>query len=152
MVDKREDKRRVIDAEEPAPVALDIDPAAVEFIIFKARAFSGKVPPVEPDPGSNPGDDDERGIIEDYPSDQTETELRDAIEQISEDAAIDLLAIYWLGRGDFAPDEWQDARTLAIERARADISSYLMGDPELGDFLEEGLIDLGYTPQEFGPS
>ena len=72
MADER-GKRRVIDAEEPAPVALDIDPALVEFIILKARAVSAKVAPVEPDPASNPSDDDERGVIEDYPSDQTET-------------------------------------------------------------------------------
>ena len=82
---------------------LEIDPALVEFMILKARAFDVKVPPVEPDPGSNAADDGERGVLEDYPSDQTETELRDAIEGLSDEAAIDLVAIFWIGRGDFAP-------------------------------------------------
>lgn len=90
-------------------------------------------------------------IIEDYPSDQTESELRDAIDQLSQDAAIDLLAIFWVGRGDFSAAEWEEAREAAAERG-TNIGSYLMGEPNLGDLLEEGLTQLGYyTAQQYGP-
>lgn len=144
-------RRRTINVEEAAAVPLDIDPATVEFIIQKARAFDVKVPPLEPDPGSNPVDDDEREIIEDYPSDQTESELRDAIDQLSQDAATDLLALFWIGRGDFSAAEWEEARKAAAERG-TNLTSYLMGEPSLGDFLEEGLTTLGYyTGQQYGP-
>ncbi len=144
-------KKHVVNIEDSEPVAIDLDPAAAEFIILKARAFDVKVDPVEPDPGSNAIDDNERGVIEDYPSDETETELRDAIDQLTDDAAIDLIAIFWIGRGDFTAAEWQDARSLAEERGQKGISSYLMGEPNLGDFVEEGLTQLGYRPQDFGP-
>jgi hypothetical protein len=142
----------VIDVEDGTPIEIDLDPAIAEFIILRARAFDVKVPPVEPDPGSNAVDDGERGVIEDYPSDETETELRDAIEGLSEDAALDLVAVLWIGRGDFTAAEWGEARALAAEREMGDVADYLMGEPSLGDFLEEGMTALGYTPQDFGPT
>ena len=144
-------KKHVIDVEDDGEIPLDIDPAAVEFIILKARAFDVKTAPVEPDPGTNEIDDGERGVLEDYPSDETQTELRDAIEQLFDDAAIDLVAMLWLGRGDFSREEWAEARAAAAERADSPLATYLMGEPNLGDFLEEGLTTLGYVPQEYGP-
>ncbi len=144
-------KKTIIDVEDDSAIPLDIDPALVEFIILKARAFDVKVAPVEPDPGSNEIDDGERGVLEDYPSDQTETELRDAIEQISDDAAVDLVAMLWLGRGDFSRDAWSEARAAAAERSAVPLADYLLGEPNLGDFLEEGLTALGYQPQDYGP-
>lgn len=144
-------KRRVIDVADDAPVALDIDPALVEFVILKARAFDGKTAPVEPDPGSDAIDDGEREVIEDYPSDQTEQELRDAIGQLSDDAAIDLVALLWVGRGEYSREEWDEARAAAAERATGPAADYLMGEPNLGDFLEEGLTALGYRPEDYGP-
>ena len=144
-------KKHVIDVEDVKTVELNLDPAIAEFIILKARAFDVKLPPVEPDPGSNAADDGERGVLEDDPSDQTEQELRDAIEGLPDEAAIELVAVFWLGRGDFTAAEWPDALALANERARGDVAPYLMGEPSLGDFLEEGLTELGYTPQDYGP-
>jgi hypothetical protein len=144
-------KRHIVDVEDDSEIPIDIDPALVEFIILKARAFDVKTAPVEPDPGSNATDDGERGVLEDYPSDQTETELRDAIEQVSDDAAIDLVAMLWLGRGDYSRGEWQEARAAAAERSAGPLCDYLLGEPNLGDFLEEGLTALGYQPQEYGP-
>jgi hypothetical protein len=145
-------KIHVVDIEDDTPLELDIDPAIVEFIILKARAFDVKTAPVEPDPGSNPTDDGERGVLEDYPSDPTEAELRGAIEQLSDDAANDLVAILWIGRGDFTRAEWAEAKVMAAERNGKSIADYLMGEPNLGDFLEEGISALGYTPQGFGPA
>lgn len=144
-------KRHVVDIPDETPVPLDIDPATVEFIILKARAFDVKTEPVEPDPGSNEIDDNEREVIEDYPGDETEAELRDTIEQLTDDAAIDLVAMFWVGRGDYGRDEWNQARELARERSGPPLADYLMGEPNLGDFLEEGITSLGYTPREFGP-
>jgi hypothetical protein len=144
-------KRHVVDVDDDAVVEMEISPAAVEFIILKARAFDVKVPPVEPDPGSNATDDGERGVLEDYPSDATEEELRDAIEQLSDDAAVELVALLWLGRGDFAADEWDQAKAAAAERADKSTADYLMGEPQLGDFLEEGLVALGYVPEDYAP-
>ena len=144
MAENKAPKKRVINVEDGPKVAIDIDPDLVDFIIVRAREYDVKVPPVEPDPGSNPTDDKDAEIIEDYPDDLTGTELRDAIDSLSDDAALDLLAMYWIGRGDYTPADWTEARGLAAERERGGLAAYLMGDPNLGDFIEDGLSQLGY--------
>jgi Protein of unknown function (DUF3775) len=135
--------------EDEAPIELDIRPETVVFIIVKARAFDAKEAPVEEDPGSNPADDGQREILEDFPEDDTAEELKEAIDGLNEDAAIDLIAMTWIGRGDFTPSEWPEARALAAERHVRSPSSYLMGIPDLGDLIEEGFTALGYSPEEY---
>jgi hypothetical protein len=135
-------------AREPEPVELSISQDLLGFIIVKAREFDAKVEPVEDDPGSNAADDGEREVLEDYADDPTLAELREAIDDLNEDEIIDLIAIAWVGRGDFGRDEWKEARTLASERHRGRSSDYLLGMPALGDYLEEGLAELGISGVE----
>ncbi len=137
-------------AEGQEPEEININPEKVCFIILKAREFDAKVDPVEPDPGSNPADDDERAVLEDYPDDPTLEELRGAIDVLDDDELIDLIALAWVGRGDFGRSEWPDARALARERHRRHSAAYLTGMPALGDYLEEGLAQLGYSTAEYG--
>jgi hypothetical protein len=77
--------------------------------------------------------------------------LRDALGGLSDDAAIDLVAMFWIGRGDFSREEFAEARALAVERAGEPVADYLLGEPALGDFVEEGLVALGYVPEDYGP-
>jgi len=155
MADADRDRKRVIDTEEPEPVPLDIAPEHVEFIILKARAAEAQVSPIEPEPeaepGANPDDEEASGVIEEHPGEEIEDELRDAINQLPSEAAIDLLALFWVGHGDFTREEWGDARAQASEQIDEDLAGYLMGEPGLGDMLEEGLNTLGYMPEALGP-
>ena len=57
--------------ESQEPPELNVNLEKVCFIIVKAREFDAKVDPVEPEPGSNPSDDQEREILEDYADDPT---------------------------------------------------------------------------------
>jgi hypothetical protein len=127
------------------PVEINIDPSKVCFIIIKAREFDAKIDPVEPDPGSNEADDGERKILEDYADDPTFEELRGAIDVLNEDEAVDLVGLAWVGRGDFTRAEWAQARALARQSRTGPTAAYLTGMPALGDYLEEGLAELGYT-------
>jgi uncharacterized protein DUF3775 len=131
------------------PVELNISPEKVYFIIVKAREFDAKVDPVEPDPGSNPADTGEREVLEDYSDDATASELRAAIDSLNEDEVIDLIALAWLGRGDYDKTGWTEARSLAGERHRRRSGAYLAGMPMLGDYLEEGLSELGYSCESY---
>lgn len=119
------------------------------YIIAKAREFDVKVPPVEPDPGSNPADDGERAVLEDYAGDPTFAELRTAIDDLNDDEVIDLIALAWIGRGDYDRAGWDEARDLARQRHRHHSARYLTGMPALGDYLEEGLSTLGYSCEDF---
>lgn len=134
---------------EDTPIDLNISPEKVCYIIVKAREFDAKVEPVEPDPGSNPADTGEREILEDYPDDATLAELRAAIDGLNDDEVIDLIALAWVGRGDFGKADWTEARALADERHRRHSAIYLTGIPTLGDYLEEGLSQLGYSCEAY---
>ena len=128
---------------------LSIDPQKICYIILKARAFDGKVEVVEPDPGSNPADEDMREVLEDYDDDATFGELKAIIDTLNEDEQIDLVTLTWIGRGDFSGKEWEDARREA-QSARTDhTSGYLLGIPLLGDYLEEALSQLDYSCEDF---
>jgi hypothetical protein len=131
-----------------SPVEINVSPEKVCYIIVKAREFDAKVEPVEPHSGSNPADDAEREILEDYEDDPTLEELREAIVDLNDDETIDLIALAWVGRGDFDRSDFESARSLAMERHRRNSAPYLIGMPNLGDCLEEGLAELGYSCDE----
>jgi len=120
------------------------------FIIVKAREFDAEVP-VEPDAatGSDPGDDDERQILLDTPDNPTEQELRDAIDGLGIPERQELLALMWLGRGDYDADSWPEALREARESTIASVTDYLVGTPLLGDYLEEGASALGLSLEDF---
>lgn len=134
--------------EQPPAVELNISLDRVCYILVKAREFDAKVEAVEPDPGSNATDDGGGAVLEDYADDPTFQELRDAIRGLNDDEVVDLIAIAWIGRGDSSRDEFEEVRSLAYERHRRDSSRYLIGMPALGDYLEEGLAELGYSCSE----
>lgn len=127
------------------PVELNISTEKVCYIIVKAREFDAKVEPVEPDPGSNPSDDADAAVLEDYADDPTLQELQEAIADLNDDEVVDLIAVAWVGRGDFDRSDFDGARTLAFERHRRNSAPYLTGMPSLGDYLEDGLAELGHS-------
>lgn len=128
---------------------LQIDPGKVCYVIIKARAFDVKVDVVEPDPGSNPSDEDMRGVLEDYADDPVQAELKTFIECLNEDEQIDLVALLWLGRGDSSADDWHMLRAEAARAHNEHASEYLLGTPLLGDHLAEGLSRLGYDCEDY---
>jgi hypothetical protein len=139
-----EDREARLSEGEAVP-ELSVSPEKVCYIIMRAREFDAKVDAAEPDSDSTPEDGDEGDIFEDHADDPTLAELHAAIDDLNEDEVIDLIALAWLGRGDFTRDGWEEARALARERHRRHSSGYLIGMPALGDYLEEGLAALGYS-------
>ena len=53
------------------------------------------------------------------------------------------------GRGDFGKEEWQEALAEARSLPPKRTPRYLMGDPLLSDYLEEGLSTLGYSCEDY---
>jgi hypothetical protein len=135
-------------ADENGP-ELTISPEKVCFVIFKAREFDAKDAATEPEPGSNPTDDMDAAVLEDHGDDPVTEELTSLIDALSEDEQIDLVALMWLGRGDYSAEDWPQVRAEAAAAHNNRTSSYLLGVPLLGDFLEEGLSMLGRSCEEF---
>ena len=117
------------------------------YIITKAREFDEKVAPSDPDSGSNPSDDRNVDILEDYRNDPTLEELEGALRGLNEDEQLDVIALMWLGRGDFS--SFDEARAEASAMSDKHIPRYLIGTPLLADYLEEGLTQVGVSLEEF---
>lgn len=128
---------------------LAISAEKVAFIIEKAREFDVKDAASDQESGSNAADDDEIDVLEDTNSDPVAAELAGFIQAMNEDEQLDLVTLMWIGRGDGGADEWDDLRARAAE-ARAEYKAprreavqYLLGEPMLGDFLADGMDELG---------
>ena len=129
---------------------LTISLEKLAYIIEKAREFDAEVP-VDPEAvsGSDEADDDERQILLDTPDNPTAQELRDAIEGLNIDEQEELLALMWLGRGDYDAKGWREALKQARETRTQTETGYLLGTPLLADYLEEGISALGLSLEGF---
>jgi hypothetical protein len=126
---------------------LTVSPETAFYIIVKAREFDERVEPTDPDSGSNPSDDREVDVLEEEADDPVEQELEAALVALNVDEQLDLIALMWLGRGDFPT--FAEARQEASDMRDKHIPSYLIGTPKLGDYLEEGLAQLGISLEDF---
>jgi hypothetical protein len=68
---------------------------------------------------------------------------------LSEDAKEELVALMWIGRGDYTADAWDEAVSDAREMRDQHVPSYLIGTPLLGDLLEEGLSQIGRSCSDY---
>jgi len=118
------------------------------YVIEKAREFNAQVPS-DAEEGSNAADDDEREILLDTPDNPTEQELRDAIDGLGIPERQELLALMWLGRGDYDAESWSEALQQARQTQSASETTYLLGTPLLGDYIEEGVAALGLSLEDF---
>jgi hypothetical protein len=128
---------------------LTISPEKICFIVLKAHEFDAKEDVEEPDPGSNPTDDEDVEILEDYGNDPVVEELTQFINSLSIDEQVDLVALMWLGRDDYTAADWKAVREEAAGAHNEHTAGYLLGTPLLGDFLEEGLTMLGYSCEDY---
>jgi hypothetical protein len=125
---------------------MDIALDKVCEIITRVRAIDVKEGDTDPASGSNPTDDGSVDMLSLNPDDRTEDELRDVIAGLNDDERADLIALVYIGRGDMEPEEWGDAVRLAKEREESNSIStadWLIGIPNLGDLLDEGLNLMG---------
>ena len=144
-------KRPTID-EGDEPVELNIGLDKIQDIVLKAREFDLEEFSDEADPGAESDLSENREERLDAGDDPTEAELRVLLDDLNDDEVIDLIALVWIGRGDFGIEELGEARELARERHQGSSSRYLMGIPTLAEYLAEGLAAAGYDLEGLGPS
>ncbi|GJE44992.1 DUF3775 domain-containing protein [Methylobacterium soli] len=127
---------------------MDIAVDKVTEIILRLRAIDVKEGETDPDSGSNPIDDGSTDVLVSGTDDATEDEVRSMIAGLNDDERASLLALLYIGRGDMEPEEWGEAVRFAREREAAGegAARELLGSPDAGDLLDEGLDALGITP------
>lgn len=124
-------------------VDLGISLETVATIIDHARAVQGEE---EAELGAAADDGGDEDPVED---DLTEDSLRAFITELNEDEQAALIALAWVGRGDYGPEEWEEACGLAAERNDGrDAADYLLGMDNLGDLLAEGVAAFGLSIEE----
>ena len=118
---------------------LQISPRRVAHVIVRAREIDAKVGRWD-----SPGDAaDAETILEARRGDATEAELREFIAGLNDDEKVSLVAIMWIGRETFEPEELEEALDTARAEATTPTEDYLLGVPLLPDYLEDGLERLG---------
>jgi hypothetical protein len=136
----------------PSPTlipTLAITPENAFAILLKAREFDVKVAETDPDSGSNSSDDVSVDALEFGPKDDTQRELFFAIRDLNDDELLDLVALIFVGRGDFTLGEWHAARQAAADIGRAKTPRYVTDIPLVSDYLEDGLSQFNLTLQNY---
>jgi hypothetical protein len=130
---------------------LTLDPKAAMQIALLVRKFDTEdfVLSDEDDAGDEAVADEE-DLLESATgySDSVLEELLSAIDMLDVDSQRDLLALIWVGRGDFGPEDWSVVRRQAAETADNHLAEYLAGTPLASDYLVEGLNQMGYAVSE----
>jgi len=129
--------------------SLNVDLETVCFIIFKAREFDVQEGVMDEDPGSNASDDGFREVLASHGDDQTYAEIKSLIDSLDVDERSALVALSWVGRGDYDANDWDEAFTMAQERHNNRTAEYLLGMPLLADLLQNGLGELGLSCADY---
>ena len=79
---------------------------------------------------------------------RAENEFDGFVDRLNEDEQAGLVAVFWIGRGTFEPEDLADAIRTAMEQSIASTATYLKGSPHLADHLESGLEALGIDSSE----
>lgn len=126
---------------------LQIAPEKVAHVIVRAREFDGKVAPWD-DASSADREEEIDAVLEATPNDPIAAELTTFIDDLNVDEQVSLVALMWVGRGTYEPEDLEDAIALARSERVNKTSVYLLGVPLLADYLEEGLQKLGYSAED----
>lgn len=112
---------------------LEISPEKLAHVIIRAREYDSGV-----NAWAHSGQRTGHG---------TQTELSEFIASLNEDEQASLVAVMWIGRDTFDPDELGEAIATAKAERRGPTEDYLMGEPQLADYLEAGMEALGISPE-----
>lgn len=137
--------RRIDDGERSMP---EINPDKVCFVIVKARELFSDDVGMEPD-ASNPADDGERATLTDAADPSIRRELVEFVKDLDVDDTAALLALAWIGRGDYEAADWRSAVRAASEFDQGPAWRYLLDMNLLPDYLEAALDAFGRSCEDF---
>lgn len=134
-------------------VELTLSPETIRMLVQKARSAAAALNDAFEEDRGNGIDFDEdhlsdlhmhNALAEEESIDLSEEELRELISDLNVDESAELVAIAWVGRGDFDASDFDQAVEEARARGMKGAANYLIGLPLLADYLENGLETLGF--------
>jgi len=127
---------------------LDINPDIVCYLIQLARAFHVQETVSIPEEPLNSSDDWAMQVLAGHAGDPTYQEFIIAVRDLEPDQQANLVALMWIGREEYGPEEWNTALRRAAGEMTRHTAEYLIAKPYLAEYLEEGLQQLGYSCSE----
>lgn len=117
-------------------------------LIELAREFHAQQAVSFPEEPANPSGDWAAQVLASHAGDSTYQEFKSIIHDLEPDQQQEVVALFWLGRGDFETDEWDAAVDLARDSWNLRTAEYLIAHPQLADELFSGLDLLGYRCEQ----
>lgn len=126
-------------------INLEVNPDDVCQLIQLARDFHAQDAVVVPDEPPTPLMSLSAETMETHAGDPLLEEFHTIIEDLDRSQQVQVVALLWLGRGDYDVEEWdallEDADDAWSERT----ADYLLAHPLLADQLLDGLELLGHS-------
>ena len=111
----------------------------VQFLIDKAHEFHARDDVTFPEEPEVADEYWSSQVVADFGGDPYYQELKTTIDDLEPDQQISLVALMWVGRGDFSITEWAEALRNAEDSRTDHTADYLIGTSLLADYLAEGL-------------
>jgi len=125
---------------------LNINVESLCFIIARAREFQAKEGVVIPELiADSPSENWAWQVLANHADDHALQEAIDTINDLNTDEQAELVALMWLGRGDYALAEWETAIADAVAARSDHTAEYLLAHPEVAFYLEEGMAQHGLS-------
>lgn len=126
---------------------LKIRPQIICDFIENAKEFQAKEEVSFPEEVENSEYDyDWSQILADHQDDLTYCETKNVIESLILEEKLDLLALLYLGRGDF--DKWDEAYKAAKNNLPENLTDYLLAHPLIAEYLTKALEILNFSCEE----
>lgn len=122
---------------------LDINPEIVFDFIDQAREIHAQEGVVIPEEPSSQDDDWPQQILAAHGTDRTFDAAQALVADLEPAQQATMVALMWLGRGDYDVDNWAEALEAARAAWNTRTGTYLLGTPLVASYLEEGLALLG---------
>lgn len=131
-------------------ISLNINTHIICFLILKAREFQAKEGVSFPEKIKDSENEyDWAQILADHQDDLTFLEVKKVISDLEPDQQIELLALMYIGRGDFEMTEWKKALKEAEDTIEPNLAEYLFAKPQLPEYYEHALEILGFNCEDF---
>lgn len=123
-------------------IELELNQETVQRIVDKAHEFHAGLETTFPDDIEGGEEEWARQMAANFGGDPYYQEFTEMINDLEPDQQWTIVALMWLGRGDYSIGEWKDAIGYAEETWTDHTADYLIGTPLLADYLRSALEQI----------
>lgn len=117
---------------------LTLSPQFLQDLILKTRGVMAETGAFTEE-NAEREDEEAAGTFIADATDMSADELIAQIDDLEPDQQAELVALFWIGRGDMEAEEWDEALQLAAERSAGSTAEYLLSHPHIAEHWDEEL-------------